>query len=255
MIEVQNLCCGYVGQPVLKDISLKIGREEFCALLGPNGAGKSTLLYALMGYLKPDSGSIRILGKDLHGYRRLAMARILAFVPQESKRDFDHSVDETVLMGRYPYLGIMRAYTDEDRRIVDRILEMLNLYELRKRWLSELSGGEKQRVYIARALVQETPCILLDESLSQLDINHQIEIMNLLKKISREQHKSILIVSHNLNLAANHADKLFFLRGGIMLSGGTPESLMDSSHLSELFGIKLQTQLNPNSGRPNIIYP
>ncbi len=255
MITVQNLYCGYFEQPVLKDISLSIGREEFCALLGPNGAGKSTLLYALMGYLKPLSGSIMILNKDLFSYRRAALARMLAFVPQESKQDFDHSVYETVLMGRYPYLGIMRAHSEEDRKVVDKVLEMLNLGSLRQRWLSELSGGEKQRVYIARALVQETPCIMLDESLSQLDINHQIEIMNLLKSISRNQHKTILIVSHNLNLAANHADKLFFLKSGSLLSQGKPEAMMQSEQLSKLFGVKLHTQLNPHSGRPNIIYP
>lgn len=255
MITVQNLYCGYFEQPVLKDISFQIGKEEFCALIGPNGAGKSTLLYALMAYLKPSSGKIMLCGKELGSYRRAAMARLLAFVPQEIKSDFDHKVDETVVMGRYPYLGIMRAHSDEDWRVVDKTLEMLNLSSLRERWLSELSGGEKQRVYIARALVQETPCILLDESLSQLDINHQIEIMNLLKSISREQHKTIVIVSHNLNLAANHADKLIFLREGKLLSIGSPGELMQSSQLSELFGINLQTQLNPISGRPNIIYP
>nr|MBP7310408.1 ABC transporter ATP-binding protein [Candidatus Cloacimonadota bacterium] len=236
-------------------VSFGIGAEEFGALIGPNGAGKSTLLYALMGYLKPISGKILLQDKELQSYRRAAMARLLAFVPQESKSDFDHSVYETVLMGRYPYLGILRAHSDADRRVVDEVLEMLNLASLRQRWLSELSGGEKQRVYIARALVQETPCILLDESLSQLDINHQIEIMNLLKSISRDQHKTILIVSHNLNLAANHADKLFFLKGGSLLSSGDPAKMMQSSHLSELFGVNLQTQINPNSGRPNIIYP
>lgn len=255
MITVQNLYCGYFEQPILKDISFQIGAEEFCALLGPNGAGKSTLLYALMGYIKPISGKILLQDKELNSYRRAAMARLLAFVPQESKSDFDHSVYETVLMGRYPYLGFMRAHSDEDRSVVDKVLEMLNLGSLRQRWLSELSGGEKQRVYIARALVQETPCILLDESLSQLDINHQIEIMNLLKSISKNQHKTILIVSHNLNLAANHADKLFFLKSGRLLSSGNPADMMQSSHLSELFGISLQTQINPNSGRPNIIYP
>lgn len=255
MIKTLNLSCGYQQQPVLQDLSLQIMQDEFCALLGPNGAGKSTLLYTLMGFLKPSEGKVEIAGKELGQYRRPALAKLMAFVPQESHGDFDHSVEDTVLMGRFPYLGLMQSYNAEDKEKVDAVLAMTYLQDLRHRWLSELSGGEKQRVYIARALVQDTPCILLDESLSQLDINHQVEIMILLRKIAHEQHKTVVIVSHNLNLAANYADKMLFLRDGRLIGSGEPNNLMQESILQELFKLPLQTQINPISGRLNVIYP
>lgn len=255
MIEIHKLSCAYGEKLILKEISLSLLPGDFCALLGPNGAGKSTLLYSLMGYVKPSSGRITIFGKDLAHLKRPYLARQLAFVPQESSAEFDHTVFETVLMGRFPYLGLFQAHTEEDRKAVDSTLELLGLSDLRLRWLSQLSGGEKQRVLIARALVQETPFILLDESLSQLDINHQIEIMSLLKQINQQQGKAVLIVSHNLNLAANYADKLIFLKEGHLLATGTAQNLMQSHTLHQLFGIHLDTVNNPNSGRPNIIYP
>jgi iron complex transport system ATP-binding protein len=255
MIETRNLSCGYTGEPILKGITLQIAPGDFCAILGPNGAGKSTLLYALMGYLKADKGEVQVFGKNIALQKKSYLARQLAFVPQESIQEFDHLVSETVLMGRYPYLGLLQAHTAEDRDAVDRVLEQLKLTDLKHRWLSELSGGEKQRVYIARALVQDTPYILLDESLSQLDINHQLEIMGLLQDIHTRHGKTVLIVSHNLNLAANYAKRLIFIKNGELLAEGKPETLMQTDTLLELFGIRLETATNPNSGRPNIIYP
>ena len=255
MIELDNVSSGYGEAPILKGISYTIAANGFYALLGPNGAGKSTLLYTLMGYLKPDKGSIRIYGKNMTSLKRNYLAQQIAFVPQESVQEFDHRVGETILMGRYPYLGLLQSHTAEDRQAAEAVMDTLNLQELKNRWFSELSGGEKQRVFIARALVQETPFILLDESLSQLDINHQIEIMTLLKEIHQKQQKTVLIVSHNLNLAANYADQLIFLKDGRLLATGEPEKLMQTSTLKQLFGIALQTTINPNSLRPNIVYP
>ncbi len=255
MIEAKNLNCGYGGEPILKGVSVQIAPGDFCALLGPNGAGKSTLLYALMGYLKPDKGSVCMFGKDFNDLKRNYIARNLAFVPQESVHEFDHTVLETVLMGRFPYLGLLQTYSAEDYLVVAKVLELLKLTALQGRWVSELSGGEKQRVLIARALAQETPYILLDESLSQLDINHQIEIMHLLKDIHKNQGKAVLIVSHNLNLAANYAERLIFLKDGRILATGSPEKLMQPQILQELFGLFLETMPNPHSGKPNIIYP
>ncbi len=255
MIEARNLYCGYTEEPILKGISLQVAPGSFCALLGPNGAGKSTLLYSLMGYLKPSAGSIHVFGKDIAKAKGSFLARQIAFVPQESTREFDHQVFETVLMGRYPYLGLMQAHSAEDKQAAEEVITMLNLQSLKQRWLSELSGGEKQRVYIARALVQNTPCILLDESLSQLDINHQLEIMSLLRNIHSSHGKTVLIVSHNLNLAANYADCLIYLKDGKLLAEGKPENLMQTEVLHSLFGVRLDTVINPNSGRPNIIYP
>jgi iron complex transport system ATP-binding protein len=209
----------------------------------------------MMGYLKPVEGSISVFGKSLSVAKRSFVARQIAYVPQESNQEFDHSVAETVLMGRYPYLGLLQAHGAQDYQAVDMVLDMLGLSSLRGRWISELSGGEKQRVFIARALVQETPYILLDESLSQLDINHQLEIMSLLREINTKHGKAVLLVSHNLNLASNYADRLIFLKEGHLLAEGTPSELMTASTLQELFGVKLELIPNPYTGRPNIIYP
>ncbi|HNV92627.1 MAG TPA: ABC transporter ATP-binding protein [Candidatus Cloacimonas sp.] len=255
MIELKNVTCGYGDFPVLKDISLQIAEGDFCALLGPNGAGKSTLLYTIMGYLKPSEGYITIFEKDIAKIKHSWLAKQIAFVPQETRSEFDHTVQETVLMGRYPYLGFLQSYSSEDYEAVDAVLENLKLTEFKHRWLSEISGGEKQRVLIARALVQQTPFILLDESLSQLDINYQIEIMKLLRTIHSKENKTVLIVSHNINLASNYAERLIFLKEGKLLAAGKPEDLMQKETLKDLFAVELDIMINPHTGHPNIIYP
>jgi len=255
MIELKNVTCGYGDFPVLKDISLQIAEGDFCALLGPNGAGKSTLLYTIMGYLKPSEGYITIFEKDIAKIKHSWLAKQIAFVPQETRSEFDHTVKETVLMGRYPYLGFLQSYSSEDYEAVDAVLENLKLTEFKHRWLSEISGGEKQRVLIARALVQQTPFILLDESLSQLDINYQIEIMKLLRTIHSKENKTVLIVSHNINLASNYAERLIFLKEGKLLAAGKPEDLMQKETLKDLFAVELDIMINPHTGHPNIIYP
>lgn len=255
MITLHELSCGYTDQNILHEVELELPPQGFTALMGPNGAGKSTLLYAILGYLKLRQGRVEIFGKNLISYRRNALARHISFIPQEIHNEFDYSVFDTVLMGRYPYLSLMQSYGSGDHTIVESALHQLGLWDLKDRYLMELSGGEKQRVYIARALAQDTRYILLDESLSQLDINYQLEIMHLLRKISLEQDKAIILISHNLNLAANYADRLIFLKSGRVIHSGSPKELIETIKLKELFGIELTTALNPLSGNPNIIYP
>ncbi len=255
MIRVESLSCGYLEQDILKGVSFELPARAFTALLGPNGSGKSTLLYALMGFLKPRQGRILIREKELLHHSRAELAKIFAYIPQELHSEFDYSVADTVLMGRYPFMGMMQKHSEEDLLLVEDTLKRLDLYPLHQRFLHQLSGGEKQRVYIARALVQQTPYILLDESLSQLDINYQLEIMRLLRSISNEEQKGILLISHNLNLSANYADHMLFLKDGMLLNSGSPEELMRGSILSELYGVPLSTARNPISNTNNIIYP
>lgn len=255
MIEAKGLRCGYGQGNILKGLDLHLDVDDISVLAGPNGAGKSTLLYALLGFLKMDCGEVRLFGKDLFGYRRSELAKLIAFVPQESQFQFDHTVFDVVLMGRYPYLGLMQSWTAMDRERVDEVLQSLNLGSLARRFYSRLSGGEKQRVLIARALAQDTRYIFLDETLSQLDINHQIESMELLRSIHLKQGKGILIISHNLNLAANYASKLIFLKDGQILAQGSTHELMQPKLLKELFGMHLETVVNLQSGVPNIVYP
>lgn len=255
MIDVKKLCFSYGAELVLRDVDLNLPEQEFTVLVGPNGAGKSTLVYALLGFLRALEGEISLFGKALSAYKRPELARLIAFVPQESVFQFDYSVGDIVLMGRYPYQGLMQTWTAQDRQLVDGILEQLQLEALAERYYSQLSGGEKQRVLIARALAQGTRYIFLDETLSQLDINHQTEIMDILRQISHQSGKGILLISHNLNLGANFADTMVFLAQGRILGSGSPEQMMRPDRLQELFGIPLQTMLNPASGKPNLLYP
>lgn len=255
MIKIDSITCSYNTTPVLSGLSLELYPDDFSVLIGPNGAGKSTLLYAIMGFMKLQSGSIRIADKELGAYKRGELARLIAYVPQESVFSFDFQVRDLVLMGRYPYQGLLETWTEEDHRIADAALEKLGLSAFRDRWFSQLSGGEKQRVLIARALAQETHYIFLDESLSQLDINHQIEIMRMLKEIRKESKIGIVLISHNLNLAANYASRIIFLKDGKVMAVGNPDELMRSDLLKGLFGIDLELSENPLSRRMNIIYP
>lgn len=255
MIELKNICCSYDQEPVLKGLSVELSQDDFTVILGPNGAGKSTLLYSIMGFLRPSSGEIFLEGRSLFSYKRGELARKMAFVAQETVFSFDYTVEDMVLMGRYPYQGLLENLKARDREVAQEALSSLDLGAYSKRWYSQLSGGEKQRVLLARALAQETDYILLDESLSQLDINHQIEIMSLLSRIRKEQGKGIVLISHNLNLAANFASRIIFLKQGILMGSGSPEEMMQPELLKQVFGLELQTIVNPLSGQRNILYP
>ena len=255
MIEVKKLGCAYGARFVLRELDLRLSADEFTVLVGPNGAGKSTLLHALLGFMPILEGEVRLFDRPLASYRRSELARLTAFVPQETFFQFDYPVRDIVLMGRYPYLGLMQSWLSEDLEAVDKVLEQLGLSEFADRFFSQLSGGEKQRVLIARALAQETSYIFLDETLSQLDINHQVEIMARLREIVHQSGKGILLISHNLNLGANFADRMVLLSRGRVLGSGSPEEMMQPRLLQELFGLELQTMLNPVTGKPNLLYP
>lgn len=255
MIEVRKLGCAYGPRFVLRELDLRLSADEFTVLVGPNGAGKSTLIHALLGFMPILEGEVNLFDRPLGSYRRSELARLTAFVPQETFFQFDYPVRDIVLMGRYPYLALMQSWMPEDLEAVDKVLEQLGLNELSNRFFSQLSGGEKQRVLIARALAQETSYIFLDETLSQLDINHQVEIMARLRDIVHKSGKGILLISHNLNLGANFADRMVLLSGGRVLGSGSPEEMMQPELLQELFGLELQTMLNPVTGKPNLLYP
>lgn len=255
MISIKDLHAGYEDKLILKGLDLHLLPDSLSVLAGPNGAGKSTLLFALLGFVRLQKGEINLFGRPLSQYTRPELARLIAFVPQESFFQFDYSVFDIVLMGRYPYLGFMQSWSYKDKEIVKKLLKELSLQDMSHRLYSSLSGGEKQRVLIARALAQETRYIFLDESLSELDINHQVEIIQLLRNINRLQGIGILLISHNLNLAANYADELVFLKDGRLLGSGKPEQMMNPDMLKELFGLELNIHSHPQSGIPNLIYP
>jgi iron complex transport system ATP-binding protein len=255
MISVEKITTGYYDTKVLDRFSITFRQGEFCALAGPNGAGKSTLLKAIIGFQPLWEGEIKINGKKIEGMQRREIARLLTIIPQEVQIQFDYSVKEIVLMGRFPYLNFWQKYSAEDMVITDKILNELGLSGLRDKHYSELSGGEKQRVHIGRALAQDTAAILLDESLVHLDINHQLEIINLLQRINKKSNKLIILVSHNLNLAADYCERIILIKDGTDLYDGSPAEVITDKIIKSVYGVELNICNNPYTGNPNILYP
>ena len=255
MLKLKNISAGYQDKTVIQNLTLDFKRGEFCALLGPNGAGKSTLLKALIGFQSIEKGEILLKDKPLRKWNKNYLAQEISLIPQDFKLQFDHHVYDLVLMGRFPYLGYWQNYTQKDREITDRILKQLDLFKLKNKMFSQLSGGEKKRVSIARSLAQQTEIILMDEAFANLDINHQLEIMQLLSEINHEYKKMIILVSHNINLAADYCDRIIMMKEGKIIADGNPENTIKSETIRELYGTNLKIVKNPLSGKPNLIYP
>ncbi len=254
MINIEKISTGYYNQKVIDELSLSFRTGEFCSILGPNGAGKTTLLKAMIGYLPLISGKIYIGNRDVSDWSRKELSRKISIIPQEINYQFDYTVTELVLMGRYPYINYWQTYNSDDHRQVEKVLEELHLYPLRQKPYSQLSGGEKQRVNIARALVQNTDIILLDEALVHLDINHQLDIITLLADINSKHNKLIIMISHNINLSADYCDRIIILKEGKLFIEGSPVDVLTEENLRLVYGTNLQIFTNPFSGKPNIFY-
>jgi iron complex transport system ATP-binding protein len=255
MIRIHDLSCGYDGFEVLHAVNLEIRAGDFAVILGQNGAGKSTLLHTLTGYLPVRQGAVFIKGIPLGKWHKRDLAKTLALIPQETVLPFDYTVEELVLMGRFPHLELLQNWSHQDYALVGEIMQTMDIAQLKDRFYSQLSGGEKQRVLLARALAQETEIICLDEALSQLDINHQVCMMQLLYDVNRKHGKTIILISHQINLAANLASRLIFLKSGKVVGQGAPAEVLTSAMLKTVFEVDLLLQTNPLSGRPNLVFP
>lgn len=254
MIKIKNLHAGYNNNTVLKGIDLCFAAGEQVALLGPNGAGKSTLLNCLSGYLRPYKGNISIADKAVEEYRKKDLAKKVALIPQNFHLQFEYQVKDLVLMGRFPYIDYLSGYSDQDREIVKNTLIELDLEKLKNKNFNELSGGEQQRTAIARALVQDTPVLLMDEAFANLDVNHAISIMQLLSKINKRHGKTIVLVSHNINLAVEYCHRAVLLKEGEIIRQGSSHDVITEDILREVYGQKIRVITNPVSGLPNLVY-
>lgn len=251
VIAAAGLYCGYEQREVLRDVTMEFRRGEFLGLIGPNGSGKTTLLRALTGELAPSAGSVLLDGKPVGRQPRRQVARRMAVVPQMSVPPFEFSVEQIVAMGRSPHLGRLQPERTEDRAAVARAMELTHTEHLAARVVTELSGGEFQRVVIARALAQEAPLMLLDEPAAHLDIGHQIDIFELLGRLNRDEGRSILCVSHDLNLASRYCDRLISMEQGRIVAEGTPAVVLTEEHISALYGCSVQVDSGPG-GRPRV---
>lgn len=238
MIHIHNLSHSFGTKPILKDLDIHIEEGGFYALLGANGCGKTTLLRCVANLLVPSKGKVMIEGTDVRQYSARELAQKIAFVRQYSQPEFEFSAFEIVLMGRNPYQRRLQNESQKDWDIVERCLRQTNTWHLRFALPSEMSGGELQRVMIARALAQETPILLLDEPTSNLDIAHQFEIMELLKSISNEQHKTILMVIHDLNIALQYCPNSILLNEGRLLYQGATEEALSPENIQIAFNVQ-----------------
>lgn len=255
MLRASNLCFAYPGRPVLEGVSLSLAPGEVLAVLGPNGAGKSTLLRCLAGALTSSSrvrfsGGVELLGRALADIPATERARLIAYVPQHIPPRLPFTIFETVLMGRRPYLSWRPR--PEDLDAVWRALGRLGLAELAEREYGEISGGQRQKVALARALAQESRLLVMDEPTSSLDLKHQLEVMALLRQLAEEEGRGVALAVHDLNLAARFASRTLLLCRGRVAACGPPAEVLTESAIREVFGVEV---LRMDSGPCPMVFP
>lgn len=245
LIEAFGIRFGYQSRDVLKGITISLLPRELVGLLGPNGAGKSTLIKILSKTLKPVAGDVYIEGRDLEELSFRDVAKEIGVVPQETVLDYSFTVYDVVMMGRNPYISKFRRETKSDRDIVLEAMRLTNTIDFADRPITELSGGEKQRVILARALAQQPKILLLDEPTSHLDISYQIEILNLIKRLVIEKDIGALAAMHDPNLASQFCDKIILMKDGLIYDFGTPKDVLTSTNLKEVFNIDAIVRQHP----------
>jgi len=237
-------------RPVLRDVDMTAAAGKLLCVLGPNGSGKTTLLRCLLGRLTPQAGTIMLDGKALSSYSPAALARLLAYVPQIPASAFAFSVRELVLMGRFAHTGPMGLASRQDLAVARQAMIMTDTLDFAERMLSELSGGEAQRVMIARALAQQPQVCLLDEPTSHLDIKNQLTIYRMMGRLAHDWKMAVVCVSHDVNLAARFADELLVMRDGQVLSAGPPEQVVSRDVLQRAYDVEIDLIPAPDGGAP-----
>ncbi len=253
MIQIQNLSVNYASRRVLTGISLQVKEGEILALLGPNGSGKSTLLKAISGSLPAASGTITISGSSIHSLKPAQRARMLSVVPQNAMLPAAFTAWETVLLGRTPYINFLGRISPRDEAIAMAALEKVDGLTLADRFMGELSGGEQQRILLARALSQSAPILLLDEPTTYLDLQHQMSLLSLVRKLAREEGLTILIALHDLNLAARCADRALLLVCGQTRALGTVKQVLQADVIADAYSWPVQVIDHPFQDAPLIL--
>ncbi|MBW2406453.1 MAG: ABC transporter ATP-binding protein [Deltaproteobacteria bacterium] len=251
-IAAKNLNHSFGEDFVLRNVSFSIPKKDFFIIIGPNGSGKTTLMKIISGILKPQNGELKILNRSIDQYHRKALAQTIAFVPQMTFSDFPFTVIEIVLMGRSPYLGMLGLEEENDLEIANQAITFTGLENLAHRKLDQLSGGEQQRVFIARAICQEPDIMLLDEPTASLDLAYQVRIMDLMEKLKTEKGITVVMVSHDVNLAAMYADHLLLLHNGQVMCQGLPDEVITYQTLEAAYGCTLLVDESPLGKSPRV---
>ncbi|WP_129595812.1 heme ABC transporter ATP-binding protein [Anaerophilus nitritogenes] len=252
-VKICEISFGYKDIKILDHISFYIPARAFVSIIGPNGSGKSTLLKNISSLLKPESGNIKIGEIDIHKISSKEIAKIIAVVPQETNIEFRFTTEDIVSMGRSPHISRFQSESIKDYKIVREAMELTHTYHLKDRVINELSGGERQRVIIARALAQEPKIILLDEPTSYLDIRHQIEILQLLKKLNQQDGMTVVAVLHDINLAARFSTHMVLLKDGKIIESGSPDQVITIKNLKDAYEMDMVVQKSPYTNTPYVI--
>ncbi len=249
-LRVKDIVFSYTSTPILEEITMELSASEMLGIVGPNGAGKSTLIRCINRILKPEQGSIHLDGQEIREMVTIEIAKHLGYVPQSFTGVFPATVFDTILVGRRPHIGWRSSESDEDK--VWAILEMMAIEDLAMRDFNELSGGQQQKVLIARALAQEAGTLLLDEPTSNLDIKHQIEVMELLKDLVANKGLSAIMAVHDLNLASRYADRVIIMKDGRIFDAGSPSDVLTPENIRSVYDVDVEV-VNSSSGNPHIV--
>lgn len=252
-LEARDLKSGYGDKLVLHGVSFLVKKGEFIGIIGPNGAGKTTLLKTLTHIIRPIEGTVLLESRDIHRMGNLEIAREFAMVGQDLISIFSFTVNEIVLMGRTPHIGIFGHEKKQDLKIVQDILQLTDLEDFKNRPIDELSAGEKQRVLIAKALAQRPKVLLLDEPTTHLDIGYQIEILDLVKLLKKEQLLTVVCVLHDLNLASQYCDRILLLNKGAVAGFAPPQKILTFETIEKVFNAVVLVNDKTISGRPLVV--
>ena len=249
MLRVQGLNFSYRSTNVLKDVGIELNKGEVLSIVGPNGAGKTTLLKCIVGIVKQEKGTISIDGKDASRMKRMALARCVGYVPQSSPSKFPITVFDAVLMGRRPY--ITWKPSEKDLEMVADIIKSMDLEDIALRDFDQLSGGQKQKVLLARAVAQDTAYLLLDEPTSNLDLKHQMEVMEMIFSMVKSNGVAAILAMHDLNLASRFSDRMMMLNRGRIFCIGKPQEVITVENIRAVYGV--EATISQNNGHPYIL--
>ena len=253
MLSIQKISAGYGDKVVLSDVNMDVEAGDFVGLIGPNGSGKTTLLRVISKVLKPFEGHVLLNGKDIVTVSRSVLARSMAFLTQEISLNLPFTVRQMTLMGRFPYLSQYGKESDEDIAIAEDAMKLADVLPLADRFITEVSGGERQRALIAMCLAQQPDILLLDEPTNHLDIGHQLAVLDLIRKLNRQTNMTVVAVFHDLNIASEYCDKIMVLDKGQVAEFGTPKEVLTSEMILKVYRAKVVTEVNPVSQKPHIV--
>ena len=252
-IYVEGLHFAYNKTPVLKGVDMRISKGSFTTIVGPNGSGKSTFVKNLTRMVHSDKGVVTVKGRDLASYSHKELSKVMASVPQVTSTEFDFSAQEVVMMGRYPHLRRFQPETEQDHRIVEEAMKATGVWKMRDFPINSLSGGERQRVIIARAIAQEPEILVLDEPIAHLDLHHQIELMRLTRRLTKERGITVVAILHDLNFAIEFSDYVFMMKEGRIYKEGPPSSVIQEDFIKDVYEVDVTLIVNPVTGNPHVI--